>query len=123
MAIPFMPLRFDLAVVEIPILLADPETKDERKYVLREFNGAERDKYLNSVSSRMKIDPQGNSTIRSFDGLHANLIKRCLYDSDGQLVTEEVIQSFPARVQTALFEKAQEICGLGEKVVTDEGND
>src|SRR5690606_21907986 len=100
----------------------DPETRMESRYYLREMWGTARDEYLDSLTKRMDFGADGKATrMKSFKGLQANLIARCLYNSDNELVTMDEIQSWPSSVQSKLYAKAREINGLDEEET--EGND
>lgn len=92
-------------------------------YLLREMMGTDRDKWMNTIGSRMQIDPgTGKSvTLKNYDGLQAGLIAKCLYKAGTDVpVPLEVIQlTFPATAQEALFEACQKLNGL-DKTAKDE---
>ena len=93
------------------------------KCTLRELTGTERDKYLSSMSSRMKYDAKGKPIgIKSFDGLQAALLERTLYDSDDNLVEKAVIQEYPSSTLQALYEASQKLSALDEKAEDDAKN-
>lgn len=105
-------MRLSLVRKEVEVILED-ENKQERKMVLRELTGADRNKYLNQMTSRVKIGKDGKAVgIKSFDGFQADLLGRCLYDENNELVTVEAIEELPSSTQALLFEKAQELSGL-----------
>ncbi len=107
-------LSFDLEVVQKPVKIRTPEGV-VKNYVLKELNGTERDKFLNNMSARMRTDPSGKPTgLKTFDGLQSYLISRSLFDEEGKLVSEKEINSWPARVQAALFTEAQKLSGLDQ---------
>lgn len=103
---------------EIPIKLKDVHGI-VKTYTLREMAGVQRDKWLNSMGSRLRTDKNGNVLgVRVFDNLQASLIAKCLYDDRGELVPEEVIAKWPSSAQKILFQKCQEMNAL-----TDEGEE
>lgn len=105
-------LRLSLKLREVPVEL-EGENGEVKKWKIRELNGTQRNEYLNKMSSRVKMDKNGKSIgIKSFDGFQADLLSKCLYDEEGELVEAEDIESLPSNTQQKLFEKAQEISGL-----------
>ena len=115
-------LKLSLKRKELRIILESEGV--ETPYILREMNGKERDSHLTSIADRMKYDAKGNvKGLKSFDGLHAALLKRTLFKEDGTNVTEEVIQEFPASVVSKLFDKSQEINALDDDSAKEAKND
>lgn len=112
--------EFSLELEEIPIKIKD-KNGTTLEYSLRELDGFERDKYLNSLSDRIRIDVNGKpSGVKNFDGLQASLLSKCLWDAEGKLVPISVVQKWPARVQSSLFEQAQKLSGLDDKSSQDQ---
>ena len=108
-------VRVSLKCEEVPVIL-EAEDGTERTLVLREMVGKDRDAHLQSMAGKMKMNATGQVIgVKSFDGLQASLLARCLYDENGELVPQKEIQSFPTRTQIALFEVAQEINGLNRE--------
>lgn len=108
-------LKFNLTREEIPVVLVDKDGV-ERKYVLREMLGRDRDAYLTQMSKKMKFNDKGKVCgISSFDGLNAQLLSRCLYDENDEAVDIETIQDLPSRVQSDLFKTAQKMNALDEE--------
>jgi len=102
-------LKAELEEQEVILETADGE---ERKYVLKELIGKQRNKYMNLMSGRMRVSPQGKVLgFKNFDGMQADLLMKCLY-REGDLVSQEEIEELPASTQQALFEKAQSLSGL-----------
>jgi len=117
-------MRFKLRRAEVPVELEDPETGKVEQYVLKELTGTGRDRYLNDLAGRMRIGQDGKPKgVKNFDGMQAGLIGRALYDSEGQLVPVKKIQEFPSSVQSALFDKVQEISGLKSESEDEAKND
>jgi hypothetical protein len=116
-------LEFDLDFTKVPVKLKNV-AGDVIEYALVEMDGSSRDKYLDSLKDRVKTDVSGKPTgLKTFDGFEANLLKRCMRDSEGKLVEEKLIQSWPATVKSALFAKAQEINALDDKGAKEAKND
>jgi len=85
------------------------------KMVLMELNGDQRGDYLNSMSERMNIGPDGKPTgVPDFKGLESNLLSKCLVDENGKPVTVEFVQALPASTIQGLFEAASDLSGLTE---------
>ncbi len=86
-------------------------------YELTELTGKQRDSYMNQMSKNMQMIGD-NYKIKSFDGLQANLLCLCIKHTSGAKadthVTKDHVQSWPSRVQKAIFDKAQQMSGLNE---------
>lgn len=112
-----LPTSIDLSldVQEIPVILKDKDG-NTLNYTMREMNGADRDKYLDSVNARMKYDEEGKPKgINTIEGLKASLLSLCLFDKDGQQPTIEYIQKWPSRSLEKLHEYAQELNALEDE--------
>jgi hypothetical protein len=91
------------------VVLTGPDGK-EAHYELREMSANARDKYLDQLGERMKVDAEGKvAGVRKFEGLQSALLAVCLYDAEGALVKKEAIQSWPSTTVSSLFEEAQKI--------------
>ena len=103
--------QFILKTEAVPVLI------DAEEMELKEMNAAQRDRYLDSLSNRMRLDTAGRPAgVKKFDGLQSGLIALCLRRKDGSLVPEQTIQTWPASVVSGLFEMAQEINHLNNVV-------
>lgn len=108
------PLKFSLVLKEVEVVLSTSE--GDKKYILRELSGEVRDKYLASMADRMKYDDKGKpSGVKNFHGLQASLLSLCLINEEGKTVSVMDLQKFPASVQSALFEKANELSALNKE--------
>lgn len=116
-------MDFDLTLQEINVTLNDPDTKEKKRYILRELTGDERDSWLQEMSARTGKHPDGSPKVKNFKGLQASLLKFCLLTEEREKVGVEKIQKWPARVQSKLFEKAQELSGLDQGAEDEAGND
>ena len=106
-------LKFSLDRIEKPVEI-NGET-----FTLVELDGRERDRYLTSLTRRVRTDKSGDvSGVKDFDGLQASLVSASLYrgtgDSREHVPTAE-IQKWPARVVSALFDAAKELSALNEE--------
>ena len=116
-------LVFDLDFKKIPVGIGGED------YVLVELDGRERDKYLNTLTGRLKTGTDGKSQgVKNFEGLQSSLLSKSLkkiVDGMEVGVTEIIIQGWPARVQATLYDEARELSALGdEKKKKDaDGND
>ena len=119
-------LRFSLSLDEIDVELEDPDSGETEKYILREMNGLARDKYLGFIGAKMNTHKDGEIQMTDYEGLQANLLARCLFkliDGKKEAVSFKTIQNFPARVQTALINKAKSISGRDDEAEETAGND
>jgi len=103
-------LSFNIELEEIDVELTEEGVTT--KYVLRELKGSGRDKYLNNLAKKMKVDVHGNSSVRDFTGLQSGLICRCMFEANGESVTDEFVQGLPSRVQASLFAAIQKMNAL-----------
>lgn len=102
-------LEFSLELKSQTVKLGD------EMYTVRELDGAERGKYLDSVSSRVKTNAQGKPVgMTTFEGLETSLLKRCLYDKNLVLVPEKDMARWPASTLSHLFDIASDMSGLNE---------
>ncbi len=100
-------LEFTLSSQTIPVVIKTGDGKI-LNLELREMTAAQRDKHLDSVSSRMAYDADGKPTgIKKFEGMQADLLVLCLWRSDGNGVLKEEIQKWPAAVVASLYQEAQ----------------
>jgi hypothetical protein len=117
------PQRFSLRKRSIPIELED-EGGQVHVYTLKEPDGTGRDQILDKMNERAKVSKDGSPAgIKSFKGLHADLISKVLYDVDDKPVSANVIQGWPASLQEKLFKMAQDLAGLGGKAEEEAKND
>lgn len=102
-------IKLELVAAIVPVSLGDKE------YELREMSAANRDAYLDGLKDRVQIDGNGKFNVTKFEGMHADLLSRCLVSKpDNAAVKKETIQKWPARVVTALYEEAQKLNGLNQ---------
>ena len=121
------PLQFKTKLQSRPVVL-EAEDGAQSQYELREMTVAERDKYLNTVSSRMRFDANGKPCgIRNFDGMHADLLTRCMFkmnpDGSSTPVTKKEVDAWPSASSAVIFSAAQELNQLNRADQLDEGAD
>lgn len=131
-------MSFTLERQEVPVKLKDPKTGTVHNYVLVELDGNGRDKYLNNLGGRIRTKTDGSPAgVKNFDGLQSNLVARALFRIEGgteqedgtiiggtrESVSEATIQSWPSRVQSALFDRVKAISGLDDEADKKAGND
>jgi protocatechuate 3,4-dioxygenase beta subunit len=112
------PLDFALELATLPV------TVGSGIYTLTELNGKQRDTYLQNLGLRLgSTKGSDKQTVKNFDGLQASLLTLCLTDTEGKPVTKALVQEWPAKVVSALFDAARELSGLGDDEEEEEGND
>jgi hypothetical protein len=112
-------IRLDLAETRIPVKLCHPTTREWKDYFLVELSGPDRDRFVNALSSRRKITRKGiDLGIRDHEGIMAEFIHYGFYYNDkgkpGSRVPIAMIKKWHSRVQSTLFNKLQEISGMGD---------
>jgi hypothetical protein len=115
--------RFQSHLTRIPVDI------DREDFALVELSGKERDKYTQSMSKRMRYNAKGQPAgLKSFDGLQASLLMKTLHRAEldrtntddvkvveiHDLVSQEEIQGWGSKMQTELFQDAQELCGMDD---------
>lgn len=109
------PLKLTLTTKVQPVVLAMPDGTTQVDAEVFEMVAAERDRYLDKLTSRMRLDTNGQPQgVKKFEGLQSELLSRCLRKANGGGVfTEAEIQTWPASAVTQLFQAAQRINRLG----------
>lgn len=107
-------LTFNLTFKEQSVEVIDGNG-GHRILTLRELDGVKRDAYLDAMSKRMKFEKGQPAGLSSFAGMQAHLVSLSLFDEKGTNVPQTEIEKWPASVQSALYEAAQELSGLNKK--------
>lgn len=103
------PIQLKLKTAVIPVVLETPEGQMVEAE-LSEMSAANRDQYLEQLSSRMRVDSKGEvAGVKNFKGLQSALLVRCLKRKDGQEFSEVEIQGWPASAVATLFDEANKI--------------
>jgi hypothetical protein len=85
-------------------------------YSVKEMTGAQRDDYLNKVTSKTTRDASGEVIgMKDYKGLYSTLLALCLYDAEGKAIPESKIQEWPDTAQKVLFDIATDLNGLKPK--------
>jgi len=107
------PIRLSYTARATPVVLEMDGANLELE--LREMNAAGRDRYLDLLSDRMRLDTDGKPCgVKKFGGLQADLLCLCLFKSDGKTITKEEVQKWPASIVTELFRAAQKLNALDQ---------
>ena len=137
--------RFSRTLARTPFFI-DPEEgvpATPEGYVLLELVGKARDSYVQGLSSRYRIGPDGKPAgIQRFDGLQGDLVSRALHKADLQIhnagrddeyveivrveeatVPMATIQEFPASQLQWMFEESQRLSGLSGEAEAEAKND
>lgn len=103
-------IRFDdLSPREIPVAIGDA------KYVLREAGEAAAIKHQDAVARAFHMSADGKGAVAGA-GLartRALLVSMCLFGEGGKPVSEQVVQSWPARIVKKLASAAARMSGIG----------
>lgn len=85
------------------------------KYVLREANGKAAADHRNAILNSVVVGPDGKvSSLKGMASIEAIFVAACLWDEHGRNPYSTVVESWPARVQKELYEKAKELSDFGE---------
>lgn len=117
------PIRLSLKRKTQPIILENPDTGEDEKYLLRELTGKLRDDYINMINARMGA----NDKLRDTRGIQAALIAMSLFKVDAageeHPVTRPDVEKFPSTTQNELHRLSQKLSALGKTAEADEKND
>jgi len=114
-------LNFKLSINRRPVILEDHEGKSIN-LELRELSAASRDRYMDRLTERMRIGPDGKPAgLKRYEGLKADLLSQALFDEKGENVPQTTIQTWPANVVGMLFDAAQEMNHLDKEEAKKEG--
>lgn len=102
-------LQFNLQRSVVPITIKEDGT--DRQYELREMTAADRDRYLDRLGARVKVDEEGKPVgVKEFNGMQSDLLALCLWDcAAASYVKPETVQAWPSSVVSALYAEAQEM--------------
>jgi len=106
-----------LKSIKIPI---EAQDGTEVEYTMMELTGAQRDAFLNDQTKR--TSGKDGNLVKNFTGMFSSLLKLCLYDPEGKLVTTKEIDGWPSEMTTDLFLQAVELSGLNKKAEEAEKN-
>jgi len=109
-------MQFKLKITAKPVAIENEEGK-EVQYELREMSAQARDRYLDRLQGRMRIDKDGRPAgLSKYEGLQADLVSSCLYVQEtGASVPQIEVQKWPSSVVAELFKEAQILNHLNEE--------
>lgn len=88
---------------------------DKKEYVLREANGLAAKDHRNAIMDSTKFGPDGKVVgISGLASVEAKFVAACLWDDKGKHPAVATVESWPARVQKQLYEKAKELSHITE---------
>jgi hypothetical protein len=103
---------FSIALKSTPVKLVDAQGK-EINCVIKQVDGRGRDAYFTRFADKVIMDDKGKVIgMKSFEGSNSALLAQCLYNEEGVLVKEAIIQSWPASTLQKLFDIAQDLSDL-----------
>lgn len=118
-------VTLDVDLLETPVIF---KTKQgEKTYFIREMSGTILEEFLEENHALMETAMTGDGKvslkgIKSFNGMFAVVLKRCLFDEQGQAVPEAVIKALPLRIQQKLMEIAEDLNAFSKKTAQQVGN-
>ncbi len=108
-------IQLKLVTNHIPVVLQSPDGTEE-SYELREMTAAGRDSYLTKLGERTRLNTEGKPVgLKNFDGVQAELLALCFYNSKGERVSMKLIQTWPAAAVTTLYKAAQKLNHIGQE--------
>jgi len=89
---------------------------DKKQYILREANGKAATDHRNAIMASTQFGPDGKvSGIKNLASVEAVFVAACLWDEKGKNPPVSTIQSWPARVQKQLYEKAKDLSDMNDE--------
>lgn len=117
----------DTDLMEVPVIFRSKS--GQKTYTIREMTGDELFLFLKENSELAEIVSDGEGKVKvqatNFEkmaGAIPSLLKRCLYDAEGNLVPVDKITKMPLRIQQKLMDIAQEVNALTKKAAEQAGN-
>ena len=108
--------KYSLKKRQIVVTLEKEDGSGTEDLILNEMTASQRDAYLDRLTKRIKIGPDGKTQgVAKFEGLQADLISSCLYRGSTAVSFEE-IQKWPASVVAGIFKEAQDLNALGQEI-------
>lgn len=99
-----------ITIQEVPVV-----TPDGNHFTLREANGKAATDHRNAIMASTRFGPDGKVTgISDLASVEAKFVAACLWDEKGRNPSSVLVQTWPARVQKQLYEKAKELSDFGE---------
>lgn len=101
-------------LTDIKLVLKSKKVKlDGRVFTVQEMSGTDLAAWRSDMADRAKFNSSGVVVgLKSYQGVEAALISRCLWDPDGMRVPAEMISQWPSTALQALTKMCEEINGL-----------
>lgn len=94
----------------------------KRLYEVREMEDADFTSWMKESGRRFQF-VDGKPVRQKFEGMHASLIARCLYDDQGRRVPKAMIETWGVAIKQKLANLCTEVSGLSRRIEEDEGKD
>ena len=89
---------------------------DKKEYTLREANGSAAKDHRNAIMASTQFGPDGRVTgVKDLASVEAKFVAACLWDGNNRHPAVAVVETWPARVQKQLYEKAKELSHITEE--------
>ena len=101
-------LEFTLQGSIVPVTIKGTDDK-VMSYELREMTAASRDRYLDLLGNRLRVDSDGKPIgVKKFEGMQSELLALCLWDREqNRYVSKDDLQKWPSSVVSAIYAEAQ----------------
>ncbi len=111
------PEAYDLLRKEEVIKLVDAKTRLVTKYRLVDIFGSDRDEYNTFTSKKLTVSDGKASGVTDTIGIQAKLLSLAILkeNEEARAFSMAEIQAWPSSIQTAIFKKAERICGLDKE--------
>lgn len=105
-------LKFKLKTKSWPVVMENADGQ-EVKYEIRELKAAVRDKYVDKLQGRLKLNNKGEVVgLTQYAGMQADLLTICMYTEEGKLVDKVTLDQWPGTSVQKLFHGAQTLNGF-----------
>ena len=99
-----------LEIQEVPVI-----APDGKNYVLREANGKAATEHRNAVMASVQLGPDGKAIgVKDLASIESKFVAACLWDDRGRNPSSQLVQTWPARVQKQLYDKAKELSDMND---------
>lgn len=107
-------LKFKLKTKTWPVTMENAEGQ-EVKYEIRELRASARDKYVDKLQGRLKLNAKGQVIgLTQYAGMQADLLTICMHTDEGKLVDKPTLDQWPGTNVQKLFHAAQTLNGFRE---------
>lgn len=107
-------LTFKLKTKTWPVTMENADGQ-EVKYEIRELKANVRDKYVDRLQGRLKLNSKGEVIgLTQYAGMQADLLTICMHTEEGKLVDKPTLDQWPGTTVQKLFHAAQTLNGFRE---------